>query len=120
MRRHQFPDCLFFEFRAVAGHFFTPIAPSNTNEKRADIYCDRGGLQSSEICPNLTLALLLTTRLVSPARIALLPHAATTTHCMSINCSGSMIKRVIAGFWNGRVGFRLMKSTATNTAPRGP
>src|SRR5690606_20950680 len=43
MRRHQFPDCLFFEFRAVAGHFFTPIAPSNINEKRADIYCDRGG-----------------------------------------------------------------------------
>src|SRR5690606_28741998 len=24
--------------------FFTPIAPSNINEKRADIYCDRGGL----------------------------------------------------------------------------
>src|SRR5690606_41246940 len=45
MRRHQFPDGLFFEFRAVTGHFFTPTAPSNLNEKRADIYCDRGGLQ---------------------------------------------------------------------------
>src|SRR5690606_29358667 len=44
MRRHQFPDCLFFEFCAIAGHFFTPTAPSNVNEKRADIYCDRGGI----------------------------------------------------------------------------
>jgi len=34
---------LFFEFRAVTGHFFTPTAPSNINEKRADIYCDAGG-----------------------------------------------------------------------------
>ena len=34
---------MFFEFRAVTGHFFTPTAPSNINEKRADIYCDAGG-----------------------------------------------------------------------------
>src|SRR5690606_14060292 len=43
VRRHRLSDDLVFEFCAVAGHCFTPSAPSNFQSDRADIYCDRGG-----------------------------------------------------------------------------
>src|SRR5690606_3228028 len=47
VRRHQLSDHLFFEFCAVAGHCYTPSAPSNFQINRADIYCDRGGLSQA-------------------------------------------------------------------------